>query len=351
MKTKVIILFTLVFAFLINFSSFAQGCEDDAVPADGNAAVNDLTPKVFGFFQPEYDYHFSDPDNDNSFYFKRARIGVRGKASRSFSYYVMIEASDFIASDGNIYLLDAFITYTKSDWVKFSVGSFKQPFGLEVETPCHSLTTINRSIVSNQLVAPQRDIGITMVGGSKATKFRYAVALMNGRGLGIKDNNNKKDFIGRFNYKLFDFMAVGASLRYGYPNNDDNDRTTYGFETLLNYKGFNLQGEYIHDEGDYNRAAEGGCGSTPMELGEKRQGAYLMAWYAPEKSKFQPVFKYEYFDADVDTKILGYQELMTLGLNYFFNSKTRLQVNYEYYIEPGISSYDSALLMQMQVRF
>ncbi|MCB0459180.1 MAG: porin [Flavobacteriaceae bacterium] len=350
MKTRIIFLFALAVSLLFSTNSFAQGCEDDAAPASGAAAgANNMTPVVFGFFQPEYDYHFADPDNDNSFYFKRARLGVRGKVSRSFSYYVMLEASDFIASDGNVYLLDAFVTYTKSDMFKVSMGSFKQPFGLEVETPCHGLTTINRSIVSNQLVSPQRDIGATILG--KNDKFRYALALMNGRGLGIKDNNNKKDVIGRANYKLFDFMSVGASFRYGYPNNDDNDRTTYGFEAQLNYKGFNLQGEYIHDEGDYNRAAEGGCGSTPMELGEQRQGAYLMAWYAPEDSKLHPVFKYEYFDADLDTKILGYQELMTFGLNYFFNDKTRVQLNYEYYVEPGVSSYDSALLMQVQVKF
>ena len=75
----------------------------------------------------------------------------------------MLETSDFIASDGNVYLMDAFITYDKYEWAKVSVGSFKQPFGLEVTTACHSLTTIDRSIVSDQLVAPQRDYRFNVI--------------------------------------------------------------------------------------------------------------------------------------------------------------------------------------------
>lgn len=150
---------------------------------------------------------------------------------------------------------------------------------MEVNTACNNLTTIDRAIVSDQLVAHQRDMGLMMLGGSDKTKFSYAVALMNGRGLGVKDNNTKKDIIGRASYKLFDFMTVGGSFRYGYPNNNDLDRKTYGAEVAFNYSNFKVQGEYIYDEGDYNRAAEGGCGSTPLELGAERAGAYIMASY------------------------------------------------------------------------
>ena len=35
--------------------------------------------------------------------------------------------------------------------------------------------------------------------------------------------------------------------------------------------------------------------------------------------KFQPVFKFEYFDKDLDNKKVGYQEMMTIGANYFIN--------------------------------
>ena len=175
------------------------------------------------------------------------------------------------------------------------------------------------------------------------------VAVMNGRGLGIKDNNSEKDFIGRASYKVIDNLAIGGSFRYGHPNTDES-RTSYGVEAVLTYNALKVQGEYIYDEGDYNRAAGGGCGSEPLELGEEREGGYVMASY-DINDKFQPVFKYEYFNADTTMKKVGYQEMMTIGFNYFFNEKTRLQVNYLNKIETGTTIDNDALLMQLQVRF
>jgi len=345
MKSKIILLF--LFAFIFNISNvYAQGCDSDE-------PTNDSIPapkiKVFGFIQPEYDYTFSDPA-ENSFAFKRARIGVRGRVYEDFSYYFMLETSPFIGGVGSAYLMDAFITWDKYNWARISVGSFKQPFGKEVTTACSKLTTIDRAIVSDQLVAPQRDYGMAVFGGNKYTKFEYAVALMNGRGLNVKDNNNKKDIIGRVTYKVLDFMTIGGSFRYGFPNNDSDTRTTVGGEVLLNFNNWHIQGEYIYDEGDYNRAAGGGCGAEPMVLGKRRDGAYGMVWY-DTKWDIQPVFKYEFFDQDLDIKDLGYSERMTLGVNYFFNDKIRLQINYQANIETYINVDNDKFLAQIQVVF
>lgn len=348
MRTRITIILAFIFALQFN-TTFSQGCEDDTVPIGTTGVPSTSSSTFFGYIQPEFDSHFTDPSN-NTFKFKRARFGVRGRVNRSFSYYVMIETSDFIASDGNVYLMDAFVTYDKHEWTKFSLGSFKQPFGLEVNTACHALSTIDRAVVSDQIVAPQRDLGLMMLGGTSNTKFRYSIALMNGTGLGLKDNNTKKDFIGRASYKLFDFMSIGGSFRYGYPNTSDKDRTTYGGEIILTYNALKVQGEYIYDKGDYNRSAEGGCGSVPLELGDEREGAYVMATYNIN-DKIQPVFKYEYFDQDLDIKKIGYQEMMTLGVNYFVSKNTRIQVNYQNKIETGLSVDNDALLMQLQVKF
>ena len=345
MKSKIILLF--LFAFILNISNvYAQGCDSDE-PANDSIPAPKI--KIFGFFQPEYDYNFTDPA-ESSFAFKRARIGVRGRVYEDFSYYFMLETSPFIGGVGSAYLMDAFITWDKYDWARISVGSFKQPFGKEVTTACSKLTTIDRAIVSDQLVAPQRDYGIAVFGGNKYTKFEYAVALMNGRGLNVTDNNNKKDIIGRVTYKATHFMTIGGSFRYGYPNNETDTRTTVGGEVLLTFNNLHIQGEYIYDEGDYNRAAGGGCGAEPMVLGARRDGAYGMVWY-DTKWDVQPVFKYEFFDQDLDIKDLGYSERMTLGINYFFNDKIRLQLNYQANIETYINVDNDKFLAQIQVVF
>lgn len=350
MKNNIYILFALVFLFQVN-QVFAQGCEGD-IPG-GNDSISAPNVKIFGYIQPQFDYNFTDGDQDNTFKFKRARIGVLGKFHDDFSYYFMLETSPFIGSSGDAYLMDAFISYTKYNWAKISVGSFKQPFSLDVATPCHSLTTIDRSIVADQLVAPQRDFGLMVLGGNKYTKFNYWVALMNGTGLGKSDENTKKDFVGRATYKLTDFLSIGGSFRYGYPipNNNKDDRTTFGGEFLLKLNKLNVQGEYIYDEGAYFLGTSGGCGATPVALGEKRDGAYIMASYNVDE-KFQPVFKYEFFDPDLDHKDDGtYQERMTLGVNYFFSEKVRFQLNYQANIQTVVNVNDDALLAQMQIKF
>lgn len=350
MKTRILIIVAFIFA--VNFS-FAQGCEDDAAPtgtASGVPSTSSIT--FFGYVQAQYSSEFLQPETTSLFHFKRARFGVRGRINRSFSYYASLEASDFVSSDGNPYLLDAFITWDKHEWTKISMGSFKQPFGRDVTTACHSLTTIERSMVANQLVVPQRDYGVMLLGGSSKTKFRYSLAFMNGTGIGVKeDNNKKKDIIGRATYQLFDFVNIGASFRYGYPTNNDDDRTTYGVDALVSYNKLTVQGEYIYDEGAYNLGADGGCGAAPLELSPNgRQGAYVMAAYKVT-DKLQPVLKYEFFDADKDVKVFGYQEMFTVGINYFFHKKVRLQVNYQAKDVNGNSKDHNALLAQVQVRF
>ena len=162
MKKILSILFVLVISFQVN-DLLAQGCEGDD-PAAGNDSLNAYKPIIFGYIQSQYDYTLND-SNENTFRFKRARIGARGKVMNNFSYYFMLETSPFIGG-GDAYLMDAFVTYDAGNWARISAGSFKQPFSLEVSTPCNALTTIDRSIVADQLVAPQRDFGIAIFGGN-----------------------------------------------------------------------------------------------------------------------------------------------------------------------------------------
>lgn len=347
MKNK-IILFAAVSMFMVG-NAFSQGCDVDEPGGAKSDSLQNTTIKVFGYIQPEYDYTFNDED-ENSFKFKRARVGVRGKAYKDFYYYFTLEASPFINGGSGVILLDAFVSYRKYKWANISMGSFKQPFSLEVVTPCHALTTIDRSIVVNQLVAPQRDYGLTVFGGNKYDRFNYAVALMNGSGLQVADNNSKKDIIGRATYKVLDFVTIGASFRYGYPTNNEDSRTTVGGEIAANYSNFYFQAEYIYDEGAYNRGTGGGCGEELVDLGEERAGAYGMIWY-DTKWHLQPVFKYEFFDANLDVLDIGYQEKMTFGVNYFLGEHVRFQLNYQANIETDVNVDNDKLLAQVQIRF
>ncbi len=316
----------------------AQGC---------GGAPSSEGIKVFGFLQSQYEYKMEDPAK-NSFTFERARIGVMGKIPYDFSYYVVLELSPFIAD--NPYLLDAFVTYDRFKWAKVSMGSFKTPFGLETNTACNDLSTIYRSTVTLQTVAPFRDLGMVFMGGDESTFMTYQFGIMNGRGLGNFDNNTAKDLVGRFVFKPLDFLKIGGSFRRGFPslNNTTDDRITFGFETQLKYKGLTVKGEYINDEGNYNRDLGGGCSGNLIELGEKRSGYYATFGYMT-KWNVEPVFKFENFDSGNSE---GYIENnMTFGVNYFFNDWTRLQINYIYRSEEKIELMNDEIAVQIQVKF
>jgi phosphate-selective porin len=344
-------LLAILLLFNVN-AVFSQGCDIDD-PNSSDAEGNMPNIKLFGYLQPEYDYNFTDGDQDNTIRFKRARLGVRGKVLNDFSYYFMFEASPFIGGTADTYLMDAFVTYEADNWARISVGTFKQPFSLDVATPCHMIKTVERSVVADQLVAPQRDFGLAVFGGNKFNKLNYSVAVMNGTGLNQGDNNTKKDVMGRATYKVTNYLTLGGSFRFGYPipNNNEDDRSSYGGELLLELDKLRVQAEYIYDEGAYFAGAAGGCGTTPIALGEKRDGAYMLATYAVNE-KFEPVFKYEYFDPDIDLKDnIGYLERMTIGFNYFVNNKVRFQLNYLANIETIANVDNDQLLAQVQIKF
>lgn len=345
--------------------SWSQGCMD-AGDAEG--------VKVVGYLQPEFRYDFLGKDDagkrldQNSFYFNRLRIGVTGNIPYDFSYYALTELSPKL---GGPYILDAFISYNRfGPYAKLAFGQFKSPFGLELFTPCHKLYTIDRSEVVNNLAGPFRDFGIMLTGGTDSlhifgtkTKnlFGYQIALLNGTGKNVLDDNRLKDISGRLTFHPFEFITLGASYRFGkHPAasptaTKDDERKRLGFDVELKYKGFLVQGEYIQgsDIGSYTTG--GGCGE-PIEVHEgslDRDGYFVQAMYMTPW-RVQPVVKYETYDPNIAGDALHDQvRTITYGVNYFFNEWTRLQVNYRYNAEEDgtVEIPNDVLLVQVQVVF
>ena len=166
-----IFLLTLLIAFSIPIAVYAQGCME----ASSDEGVN-----VVGYLQSQFEYQFNEEDDENSFTFNRSRMGLVGNIPYDFSYYVMLEFSPNIVDAP--YLLDGFITYSRlAPWVSISLGQFKSPFSLELNTPCQGLHTINRSKVVNDLATYDRDRGVLFT-GNYAKHVKYAFAFTNGTG-------------------------------------------------------------------------------------------------------------------------------------------------------------------------
>ena len=124
---------TVLFALVTTLQfAFSQGCMEPSSASSGG-------PQIIGYIQAENISHFYGKDasgndlSENTFAFRRARLGVTGTIPYNFSYYVMSELSPTFNGP---YILDAFFSWKAAkSYLKISAGQFKSPFGLELSTP------------------------------------------------------------------------------------------------------------------------------------------------------------------------------------------------------------------------
>ncbi len=352
------VILTLVALFSLQVV-FSQGCED---PGEGDG-IN-----FFGFIQPQYEYQLNEvnskyntylEDDTSGFFFNRARLGVMGNVPYDFSYYFILE----YAPAAGFGICDAFVSYNRfKPYANVSMGQFKTPFGAEQLQGCHKLYTIDRSMVSSNLGAPIRDMGIMVYGnsgdlfsnassedeeGETFLKLGWQVAYQNGLGRDLISRDESlaslpeqyKQFAGRFTANVLDILTLGASFKSvkATPTtenavNEFDKRTRMGFEAKVEYMNFVLMGELLSgkDEGTVEVVTGDGCGATTSYVpgSDEKDGYYLTALYKTPWN-IEPVIKYETFDPSLNTDD-DMVSRTTFGVNYFFNEWTRLQVNYQY---------------------
>jgi len=371
---KRIITTLLLLFLLISARVDAQGCME---PTSSTGGVS-----VIGYIQPEFKMEFNGKNADgssknaNSFYFRRARLGVTGNIPYDFSYYVLAEFSSFLNGP---YLLDAFVTYNRfKPWFKISMGQFKKSFGLELSTGCQDLYTINRSRVVNELTSPDRDLGV-MISGSTGPKklfglekeniLSYAISVTNGTGKNAYDMDQAKDLTGRLVLAPYELISIGGSYHFGKQKNLDptvttmDERMRYGFDITLKKYNFILQSEYVFGRDKGSKLIGGGCGATPeLVLGNFKSNGYYAQLMYNTKFKVMPLVKYETYDSDMDKADYDHtafrHSTYTFGFNYYPNDWARVQLNYLYNTESSsstdITNYNEVpndmFLLQVQIK-
>jgi phosphate-selective porin OprO and OprP len=351
---KIRLLFTTIMLVAFNALIHSQGC------ASGSGDLIGVT----GFIQPQYNYNINGNGNDtHNFTFNRARLGVMGSIPYDIDYYVMLEFSPYKTPQKTPHLLDAFVSYTRfSKWAKLSLGQFKSPFSLEQNTACSGLYTVNRSEAVNQLAGPQRDLGLLISGGHDSLLVQYSLGIMNGTGMNVEDDNNNKEIVGRLVFNPFEGLKIGGSFKYGTINPTDlaqKQNEIYRFAGEIQYKigGLLLQSEYIHGIDQLHSASKlpvyGGCGGivgyeTKATGSYAKSGLWAMASYMTPWN-LEPVVKFDTYNSDhgVAGKRTNYT---TIGMNYYVNDYSRIQINYVNVQESAAITNDM-IMVQVQARF
>jgi len=317
-----------LFLSLVFLISPAAAGEEEALPV-----VSEKLLKLSGYSQVQYTHWEGDRED---FSIRRARLGLRGSLLKNIDYSLQVDA---VRSP---VLLDARVDITLFPQAKLSFGQFKVPFSLENLTSSSALDLVDRT-QSVKKICPAQDIGATgrdigMTVSGKFSWIEYSLGVFNGSGINTRDRNDRKDMVGRLVVRPFDFLSIGISHYEGvhslFAGGPFLNRDRTGVEFSIAKGRHFLKGEYIlaKDE-DVDRA-----------------GWYVRGGYSFIRDKLQAVVNYDSYDMDLDLNE-NRSDVLTLGLNWFFSKKTKLQVNYEYHKQEWIATGDHVFLAQFQAGF
>src|SRR5262245_17074471 len=154
-------------------------------------------------------FHDDNEQYIDNFSLRRLRPYLRGRIARRFEFYVV---PDF--AGGTLVLQDAYVDTVFAPAFRVRAGKGKTPFGLERLHSASNLLFMERAFPT--ALAPNRDIGVQVLGDLSGGVVSYLAGVMNGvadGGSADLDTNDGKDLSGRLIVRPFNKRTEGAALR------------------------------------------------------------------------------------------------------------------------------------------
>lgn len=341
----------------------------------------------------------------DTFLVRRARPYLRGRFAQRFEFFL---APEF--AGGNLVLQDAYIDTVLSPLFRIRAGKAKTPFGLERAHAASNFLFLERALPS--ALAPNRDVGIQVLGDRTNGTFSYMAGVLNGAPDGASndvDTSDSKDVAGRVVVRPFAArtasplrgLGVGLGVSAGRQSGAaalpylrtasvqqpffqysgataDGVRTRYSPQLLYYYKAFGGFAEYVHSELPIRKgnaradvahdawqvaaslvltgeaATDAGAGVRPkanFDFGGGHPGAVQLA------------ARYHALDIDdrafaLDLAAKGASRgaaAWTVGLNWFLTPNLKYVVNFERTVfdgeADGARPAENAALFRAQVNF
>lgn len=291
----------------------------------------------------------------NDFRVRVAFLSLSGQLTNNLSYCLWAELVDPT-------LYEYYITWTPFTQLNIRAGQFKVPFTIENPISLTQLETIynTRSISNLAGMADDvqalykghnsagRDLGIQISGSllnnGKYDLIQYAMGVFQGAGMNTTDPDNNKDFAGMLLFQPFEGLRVGGGAYLGQSTYNTSSENYLLEEHVRNR--WVLSSEYKSDR--FYARAEWLHGN---DGGIKKEGLYGTALYYIKPNKLNVAAKVDYFNKNKDTnsEVMDY----TVGLNYYFYPKCRLQLNYIYsdYSKKWDTKNSNIIAAQMQIVF
>lgn len=287
-------------------------------------------------------------DVNNNFDIKRIIFMADAKITDKWHAFFMSNLNK------NASLLEVYTEYTFCDPLTVKVGQFKIPFGIENQMSptvvelidVYALST-RKMICSDPTTGSTsgRDIGMMVHGQFLEKTLKYNFAVINGQGINTSDVNHAKDLVASIDYLGVEDLLLNLSAYYGtactmdnqacfagrMKNGDDYNRQRYSVGARYINTLFSLRSEYIYGK-DERLKSDGFYVTGSLNLMKEMQVLASYDYYKP------------------DTAIGNESNSYTVGAQYWFYPRCRLQLNYVYQ-QNEIQDDIQKIQAQIQVRF
>ncbi len=362
MKRQVIKTATLAVIMAV-FSSTAAMGQQKSESIDWK---KDFTSRITfnGYAQGGWSYQNPNGVKTNSYNLKRTLLWAKARITDRWSFMFMHDFSSVVQE----YYTDYRLSNDKSLSVR--LGQFKHSYSMEnplSPTMLELIDVYSQAVLYLAGEGPDplngvnygRDMGLMVFGDLAKGTLHYELALMSGQGINRKDLNNQKDFLAKLEVKPFDgfrivgsgYLGTGCAVGKAAWNPDiqvgDNykrNRYSVGAE----YKTAAYTGSKYKEARPASVRAEW-LGGQDGEVGSR--GGYVTTCI-PVVDALDVVASGETYDRN--TKVDGWDQTnLTVGLQYWFYKKCRLQLQYTRCLcGENISSQDYDWLQaQVQVAF
>ena len=273
-----------------------------------------------------YDYNRSERNgivDEKQFDDRRARLYVKGNVTDNWAYKLNfnIDGSGFE---------DAYIQYKGfGKAAKVTIGSQRQPFGLQDQTSSNDISILERSAMA-ELFAPGRSEGVQLSGDLGHNVYYGLGAFF--EDVDASEKGEELGLAGRLTWAPI--KTDQNVLHFGlacFDNGSESD--AFGLEVALVSGAFHIQAEY--DDGTINGNDLSGyyLQAGYILTGESRPykaGKFKRVKPASTSGAWEVVARYEDGDGDYSDIELGQTDASSyaLGVNYYANSNIRIGVNY-----------------------
>ena len=302
--------------------------------------LKDLPSRITlnGYAQAGWSYQDPNSVKTNSYNLKRTLLWAKARITDRWSFLFMHDFNSVVQE----FYTDYRVTNDKSLSVRF--GQFKHSYSMEnpmSPTQLELIDVYSQAVLYLAGEGPDplngvnygRDQGLMVYGDLFKDFVHYELALMSGQGINRKDANNQKDFIAKLELRPIKGLRIVGSGYFGTGNAVDSAK----WNTIS--KGDNYKRNRYSAGVEYKTHAY-----SPAKYKEARPASVRAEWLGgkdgdvtsrggyvtmcvPVVDALDIVASGETFDRN--TKVDGWDQTnLTLGVQYWYYKKCRLQLQY-----------------------